>query len=491
MATSDPSELRSPEPAEPGRYEPDPARWRILAVLLVSIFMSLVGVSIVNVVLPSIQTGLGASESDLQWVLSGYALTFGVVLVAAGRAGDILGRGPLFITGVTVFTLASVAAGLAPDPTSLNIARFVQGLGSGLLNPQAIGMIQQYFRGAERGRAYGALGSVVGISVAIGPLLGGLLVELIGAEQGWRWTFLVNLPVGVVAIILALRWFPRPLRNRRAGEARGTLRDLDPVGAVLLGAAVLALLLPFVERHLGAAGWLLLPVGLALLATWAWWERRQRSVGRAPMVDLTLFRTRSFSLGTLIASLYFMGVTSVWVLIAMYVQNGLGRSALVAGLVGLPSATLSAYSSHWAGRRVTRLGRPIVIAGLCSALLGLVLSIVAVLLIDRGVLSMWWLLLTLAFIGVAQGMVITPNQTLTLAEVPLEYSGSAGGVLQTGQRIGTAVGLAIITAVAFAVLASSGWASAFVVGFVVTTAVVLLTLLVAVLDHRGRLRGRH
>src|SRR5699024_3856994 len=145
----------------------DPGRWRILAVVLVSIFMSLVGVSIINVVLPSIQHGLGASDSDLQWVLSGYALTFGVVLVAAGRAGDLSGRGPLFIAGAGLFTLASAAAGLAPGPLSLIVARFVQGLGSGLLNQQGAGLIQQYFRGAERGRAYGALGSVVRVSVAI------------------------------------------------------------------------------------------------------------------------------------------------------------------------------------------------------------------------------------------------------------------------------------------------------------------------------------
>src|SRR6185312_7574536 len=160
------------EVPEAQSHVPDPGRWRILAVLLVTMFMSLVGVSIVNVVRPAIQASLGASQSDIQWVLAGYALTFGVVLVAAGRAGDVYGRGALFIAGVAIFTLSSVAAGLAPDPLSLNIARFIQGVGSGLVNPQVLGMIQQYFRGPERGRAYGAMGTVVGFSVAIGPLLG-------------------------------------------------------------------------------------------------------------------------------------------------------------------------------------------------------------------------------------------------------------------------------------------------------------------------------
>src|SRR5690625_1020400 len=146
---------------------PDRVRWRILAVLLAVIFMSLVSVSIVNVALPSIQRDLGAAQSDIQWVLSGYALTFGVILVAAGRAGDIMGRGGIFLVGVGIFTASSVAAGLAPDPLWLNAARFVQGIGSGLLNPQGIGMIQQYFRGPERGRAFGYFGTTVGVSVAI------------------------------------------------------------------------------------------------------------------------------------------------------------------------------------------------------------------------------------------------------------------------------------------------------------------------------------
>lgn len=463
---------------------PDPARWRVLGVALAAVFMSLVAVSIINVVLPSIQLGLDASDSDLQWALTGYALTFGVVLVAAGRAGDILGRGPLFIIGVALFTVSSVAAGLAPDATTLNAARFVQGLGSGLLTPQVVGFIQQYFHGPERGRAYGALGAVVGVSVAIGPVLGGLIIELAGPLNGWRWTFLVNVPVGLGAIVLALRWLPRPLRPVRAGQRR-SVRDVDPVGAVLLGLAVLALLLPFVERGLGARGWLLVPAGLGLLAAWAWWEQRYKRRGRAPMVDLALFRIRSFSNGTLIAGLYFMGVTSVWVLVAMYMQGGLGRSALEAGLVGLPAAMISAVSSYWSGRSATTRGRRVLIAGMVSALLGLGLSIGVVQLVAAGVISVWWMLGSLAFIGVAQGMIITPNQTLTLAEVPLDYSGSAGGVLQTAQRIGTAMGLAVITGVAFTVLANSDWTAAISVGFTITAAIVVLTLVVALIDLRS------
>jgi len=470
-------------------------RWRILVVLLGVIFMSLIGVSIVNVALPSIQQGLQADQSDLQWVLSGYALTFGIILVAAGRAGDILGRGGIFLVGVGIFTASSVAAGLAPDPMWLNAARFVQGIGSGLLNPQGIGMIQHHFRGDERGRAFGYLGTAVGFSVAIGPVLGGLLIETGGPELGWRLTFLVNVPIGILAIVLGWMWFPKPLFQRPANHApdgsvsaAGWWRSLDPIGSVLLGLAVLAALYPFMESRGSTLSWALLPVSLILVRLWVRWERRSVRLGHSPMVDLDIFRTSSFTNGTLIMTLYFMGITSVWVLVALYLQEGQGKTAFESGLFAIPAALLSAYAAHWAGSRVSRYGRKIVIGGLILALLGLVASIAVVLLHERFDLSVWWLLLSLSFIGLAQGSVISPNQTLTLAEVPLEYAGSSGAIMQTGQRIGTSVGIAMITAAVFASLAIWSWSIAAVIGFGLIAVVVLAALGVAFKDQRDRRR---
>lgn len=473
---------------------PDPARWRILAVLLVAIFMSLISVSIVNVALPSIQSGLDASQSDIQWVLSGYALTFGIVLVAAGRAGDVMGRGGIFVVGVAVFTASSIAAGLAPNAEWLNIARFVQGVGSGLLNPQGVGMIQHYFRGAERGKAFGYFGSAVGVSVAIGPVLGGLIIQLGGAEIGWRLTFLVNVPVGIVAIILALLWFPRPLISRGvkvpvdSDQPAKRSRSMDLVGALLLGFAVLSLLFPFVESGVSALIWLLLPVGILLVAAWVLWERRYARRGHSPMVDLKIFATRSFANGTVIVTLYFLGMTSVWVLVALYMQDGLGHSAFEAGLVGIPSAIFSAFSAHWAGSRVVVFGRKIVVVGLLIALFGLASTVAVVLVNQVGLASEWWLLLTLSFIGIAQGVVISPNQTLTLADVPLNYAGSSGAIMQTGQRIGTSVGIAVVTAAVFASLAFTDWPVAMAIGFTLIAVVVLAALAVAVVDLRYRAR---
>lgn len=473
-------------------HTPEPSRWKILTVLLVPLFMSLISVSIVNVALPSIQVGLGAGQSELQWVLSGYALTFGFILVAAGRAGDVFGRVPIFISGISLFTVASVAAGLASDPLTLNIARAAQGLGSGLLSPQAVGMIQQYFQGAERARAFGLFGSVVGVSFAIGPLLGGVLIAGAGAEEGWRWTFFINVPIGIFAIMLARLWLPgqRPRNQvtttRAATAAAGRFRDLDPVGALLLGLAVLAILAPFVESHVSGWVWLALPFGLLLAAAWVGWEHRYKALGRSPMVDLAIFRITSFTNGTLLVTLYFMGITSVWVLIALYMQDGLGNTALQAGVLGLPAATFAAFAANWAGRSVMRYGRKVVIGGIISALFGLAASVVIIQLQVAGLVSEWWLLLTLSFIGIGQGLVISPNQTLTLAEVPLQYAGSSGGILQTGQRIGTSLGIAGVTSISFIVLAHADWPMAISAGFLVIAAIVGTTLAVAVKDLRDR-----
>lgn len=473
----------------------DKTRRRVLILLLLSIFMSLIDVSIVNVALPSIQHALNATLSDLQWVLSGYALTFGVVLVAAGRAGDIMGRGGIFLIGVAIFTASSVAGGLAPNANWLNAARFIQGIGSGILNPQGVGIIQEYFRGEARGRAFGHLGTTVGFSVATGPVLGGFLIHLGGLELGWRLTFLVNLPIGITIIVLGLMWLPKPLIrwtgapvSREKGKAGALLPSLDPVGSVLLCLAVLAVLFPFVEARSSPLTWLLLPAGAVLCHLWVKWERRHARRGYSPMVDLNIFRTPSFANGATIMTLCFLGMSSIWVLVMIYVQEGSGKTALEAGTFGIPAALLSAYSAHWSGQRVMQFGRKIVIGGLWLAIVGLASSAAIILLHAGGHLNVWWLMASLSFIGLAQGSIITPNQVLTLDDVPVEYAGSSGAVMQTGQRIGSSVGIAIITAIVFGMLPVSSWAVAISTGYAAIILVVFIALGFALKDQRDRLK---
>lgn len=450
--------------------------------------MSLIDVGIVNVAIPSIQAGLGASDAEIQWVLAGYALTFGVGLVTAGRAGDVYGRGPLFILGIIIFTLSSVACGLAQSALMLNVARAVQGVGSCLISPQVVGMIQHYFRGEERGRAFGIFGSAAAASFVVGPLLGGYIIMIAGAEMGWRWTFLINVPVGILAIVLAWVWFPRPMWNARDASAGGdSERSLDPIGALILGVAVLALLLPFVEGRGSMWVWLSIPAGLGALAVWVGWEKRLKRQGKQPMVDLAIFKVSSFFNGTLMISLFFASSTGIWVLVALYLQNGLGHTAFASGSIGVPGAIASSLSALWGGRNVGRRGRAVVLGGMYFAAAGIMLSILVVWLRSKGLASEWLLLGSLGVLGIGQGLVVSPNQTLTLAEVPIRYAGSSGGIMQTGQRIGSTVGIAILTATAFgAHIAFDDWGIAFIAGLAVALIITIAATWVAYMDQRQR-----
>ncbi len=434
--------MGNPAPRTTG--EPNPLRWKALAVCLTAGFMSLLNVSIVNVALPSIRVGLSASEAELQWIVSGYALSFGLVLVAAGRLGDARGRRTMFVLGVVLFAGSSILGGFAPNATWLVIARVIQGVGSGFINPQISGLIQELFQGVERGRAFGSLGAVIGISTAIGPVLGGIIIAAVGPEAGWRWIFLVNIPVGVLAIVLSYRYLPAPQPSRDSG-------DLDPVGVVLLGGAVLAFLWPLVNGGtMQAVELLWLIAGAFLLWLFVRWERRYQARGRAPMVDLSLFRLRSYSAGTILAFTYFSGFTGIFFILTLFFQNSVGYSALGAGL-GLTSFAIGSTLSSWlSGRYVLRAGRKMVVWGLVLVLLGLAGTQASVFAVGTATSVGWWMAFPLFIAGIGSGIIISPNQTLTLVEVPVVRGGSAGGVLQTGQRMGTSVGIAVVGALYFA-----------------------------------------
>jgi EmrB/QacA subfamily drug resistance transporter len=459
--------------------EPDPNRWRALVVCLVAGFMTLLDVSIVNVALPSMQLGLGASSAELSWVVSGYALTFGLVLVASGRLGDDRGRKKMFLIALALFIVTSAVAGLSVNPTMLVVARLLQGAAGGMMNPQIIGVIQQLFSGRERGRAFGLFGAAIGISTAVGPLTGGLLLQWGGDLEGWRWVFYVNVPIGIVALVLGLRLLPRD-----SAVPKSERRPLDLVGAVLLGAAVVALMLPLVlsERDPSAAPWWLVGVAVLLVLLFVAWERRARRAHGHPLVNFRLLRTRSYALGTTLGLLYFAGFTSIFFVLTLFLQQGRGFTPLEAGLALTPFAIGSAVSSAVGGRWVSRFGKPLVVSGLLGVVIGLVATDV-VLRLDPANVG-WAIAVPLLVAGVGGGFVVAPNQTLALEEVPAREGGTAAGVLQTGQRVGSAVGISAVGAVFFGSLASSrgDWASSISSGLVVTVGLVVLALLVGVAD---------
>ena len=430
-------------------YVPDPRRWRGLIICLVAGFMTLLDVSIVNVALPSMQNGLSASAADLSWVVSGYALTFGLVLVPAGRLGDQHGRKWMFLLGVALFTATSALCGVAPTATLLVIARLLQGMACGLLNPQIIGMMQVLFRGKERGRAFGFYGAVVGISTAIGPLVGGLLLQAAGVQDGWRWVFYVNLPIGIAAIIGGLRVLPKD-------RPSGGRQSLDPIGTILLGLGIVGVMYPLIEAEEGGANahWWLLAIGVALLAAFVGWEVRFGRRGHPPLVNLKLLRNYGYAIGTGIGLLYFAGFTGIFFVMTLFYQRGLNFSPLDAGAAMLSFAIGSAVSAGVTGKYVFRFGRAMIVAGLVLVAIGLAGTalLVAYYTGDHaGLLNSVPLLIA----GIGSGIVISPNQTLTLNDVPPAEGGTAAAILQTGQRIGSAMGTAVAGSLFFGELTST------------------------------------
>ena len=465
--------VETPSGDEPP-YEPNPRRWRILGVSLVVGFMALLDVSIVNVAIPSMQSGLGVSAGTIQWVVSGYALTFGLTLVAGGRLGDAYGRRRLMLIGLVAFVASSAAVGFAPSAALVITARLVQGASAGLLTPQNSGLIQQLFRGRERARAFGIFGLTVSISSATGPVLGGLIIAAAGEQDGWRWLFLVNIPIGLVAFVAVLLLVPR-----RPGHADRSTSRVDVPGALLLGATVLCVLYPVVRAEGGERLPLVLLAGVPVFG-WAFtaWERRTARRGHPPLLDLRLLGALPGYLnGLAVGALYFTGFTGVLLVLSLFLQDGRGATPLTAGLLLAPFAVGSAISAPLSGRVVSDLGRRVTVAALVAMITGVVL----VALLVPGHDPVWpWLVPTLFLAGLGGGAVVSPNMTLTLAEVPPRMGGAAGGAVQTGQRIGASIGAAVLVTVYQMVLGRAGDDDALRAALLTGAALVGLALVMAV-----------
>jgi len=450
--------------------EPGSRRWLALIVCCSALFMTLLDVSVTNVALPSIGRATGASPSQLQWVVSGYTLAFGLVPVLAGRLGDDYGRRLMFQIGVGSFAATSMLAGLAPTAAVLIGARVLQGLAGGLINPQVSGLVQQMFRSNERGRAFGVLGTTVGVGTALGPLVGGALIALGGPHLGWRLVFFVNIPVGVAVIMLARRLLPVDIRQ---GKHR-----LDIAGAALLGGATFCLLYAAVQydsvRDLRLA--LLIIPAVILLIVFFRRERRLTRLQKDPLVDLRLFRVPSYAAGVLFALAYFPAMAGLPLVLAIYYQDGLGYTALQSGLGVTAYAIGSAIGAPLAGRFVTRIGRPLLLVGLASFAVG---AIALAALAGYGAAA---LAPALFLMGAGSGAIITPNQALSLMRIDPVAGSTAGGVLQTAQRIGIAIGQSVIGATFFAALDRGGYAHALRIGVIAALAFLAIAAAITVAD---------
>lgn len=469
--------------------EPDPHRWWALGVCLAIGFITMLDVSIVNVALPSIESSLHASATLLQLVVAGYTLAFGLVLVPAGRWGDARGRRALFLIGLIGFALTSLGAGLAPSDEVLAVMRLAQGASAGLLNPQVVGTIQQMFSGYERGRAFGSFGATIGVSTAIGPLLGGLILQAFGAEHGWRWVFFVNVPVIAVVLPLAWRWLPR---GGAPARADGRRPRLDAVGLAGVALTATAVMVPFVLTTGSGdspARWWWLAAALVLgLGTVLWERRYQRRTGAA-VLDPQVLGQPAFRNGALLGMAYFAGFTSIFLVVTLYLQQVAGFTPLQAGLVGMPFAVASAICAQRSGRLVARHGRTLVVVGLVLVLLGVTGTDLAIRLVDPPAVG-WVVAGTQMVAGAGSGLVISPNQTLTLAPVPVSRAGVAGSMLQVGQRIGAALGVAVALSTYYAALAGGvDGGDAAGRALLVTVCLVAVALLVGIVDLVTRRRA--
>ncbi|MEU2348157.1 MFS transporter [Modestobacter sp. NPDC049651] len=470
---------------------PDPRRWAALGVCVSALFITLLDVSIVLVALPSIGRDLHAGPAELQWVVSGYALAFGMVPIIAGRLGDDRGRKRMLLVGIAAFVVFSTMVGLAPTPGVLIVGRVLQGLAGGLLNPQVSGLVQQLFPLHERGRAFGTIGSAVGIATAAGPVIGGAIIALGGDAFGWRLCFLVNVPVGIVSFVLCLRLLP-------AEVPRSSTRALDLPGAALLTVGVFGLLFPAVQfdaDHDVRLVALVVPA-LGVLLAFLGWERGPGRRRGHPLIDLGLFRIRSYADGVVLAVLFFCAYTGTPLVLALFLQDGLGFSALQSGLAATAYAVGAAVSAPIGGRLLHRLGRRLLVGALGLFTVGVTgAAVIALLTAGHARPGVVALLMAPALLvsGLGGGAVVTPNQALSLAEVDVRGGSTAGGMLQTSQRIGNAVGAAVISATFYAVVSGAAdggaqraaeYGRGYAAGLAVSVAFALVALVVAVRDAR-------
>ncbi len=436
-----------PAAPAPPTTELDPRRWLALASVMTALFMVLLDVSIVNVAIPAIRSNLAANNADIQFVIAGYGLAYAVLLITGGRLGDIFGRKRLFIIGMSGFVLASALCGLAQSAIMLDLSRVLQGAMAAMMYPQVLSVIQVTFPPQERAKVFGLVGAVIGIATITGPLAGGLIIRNDITGGSWRWIFLVNLPIGIAALIAATRL----ISEFRAPNAK----RLDIVGVLLATAGILLLVYPLVEGQV--AGWpawtfICMAISPVMLVLFVLYERSLPST-RFPLVQLSLFRIRSFSVGVAISAVFIAGIPAFFFTFSLMLQVGLGFSALNAGLTTIPWSLASAVASAMSARIAPRLGKYTIAIGSTLLVIGM-LGVIGTLHLEGTKLTGWDLIPSFVVSGLGLGTVIAPLLNIILAGVPGRDAGSASGVLTTFQQLGGAIGVAVVGVVFFGLLSS-------------------------------------
>jgi EmrB/QacA subfamily drug resistance transporter len=433
--------FRAATVTRPASVVPDPTPALPLAGLitvLVGVLLPMTDFFIVNVALPTMRHDLHASSALLELVVSGYATAYAVLLVLGGRLGDAHGRRRLFLGGIALFTVTSLLCGLAPNATTLVIARVLQGAAAALMVPQTLSTIQATGNGDSRSRALGWYGATGGVAAVAGQLLGGALLSANIGGSGWRAIFFVNIPVGLVGLVLATRYVPETKAER--------VHRIDVRGTVLLALTLVAVLIPLTEgRSLGWPIWsiavlALSPVGVIGFVAL---ERNLERQGGSPLVPPSIMQHTSMRRGLILAIPFFATFGAFMFIYALVVQGTLGFSPLRAGAAMAPMAGAFLLTSLATTRLVARYGRKVIGVGATIQLVGLLVLIAS--------LTAWWphislldLVPGLLVMGAGQGLVMSPLIRVVLSEVPVESAGAGSGVLTTMQQTSLALGVATI-----------------------------------------------
>jgi EmrB/QacA subfamily drug resistance transporter len=465
-------------PAAPPVY--DPLRWKALPVILIATFMSLFDIFVVNVAAPSIQHDLHASSSILEMVVAGYSFSYAAGLVTGARLGDLIGRRRMFTIGLGIFAAASFFAGISPDSAVLVGARLAQGFGAAAMVPQVLALLTANFSPEERPRVFSLFGVTVGLGTVAGQILGGVLLHIDLFGWGWRPIFLVNVPIGITAIVLARRLIPesRPDAANR----------LDPLGVVLLTAGVGGITAPLVlgqSEGWPTWTWISFFVGAVLITSFVWWEHRLGEQGGHPLLPLSLFDHRAFNSGLLVNLGFFAFFGSVLLTLTLFLQEGLRYSPLRAGLTFAPLGVAFALSSLKGRSLHARYGTAIISVGATAALLGVVGMAVVVAVSGLSTNSLE-LSPALAMIGIGNGLVIPLIVQGVLQSVPSHATGAASGMLATTQQFSMVLGIAAVGTLFFAREAAAGIVSALQFGLYADIALVAFALGMTFLLPRAR-----
>jgi EmrB/QacA subfamily drug resistance transporter len=411
--------------------------WAVLLVVSLGFFMTLLDLTIVNIAIPNMITKLHASLDDILWVINAYALVLAVLVITAGRLGDLIGPRPMFLAGIAVFTAASAACGLAPSPGWLIGFRAVQGLGAAMLMPQTLTIITNTFPPERRGAAFGVWGAVAGVATVAGPTLGGLLVT----AYDWRAIFYVNLPIGVIVLILTPLIIPHFVPGRR--------HRLDIPGVLLASAALLAICYGLVEGQKynwgTITGFISIPLilGLGVLLLIAFLLVQRMTQGKEPLVPFALFRDRNYSVTNWISGVLAIGMMGIFLPFTIYLQSVLGFSALKAGLVMAPASLLSIFVAPVAGRLTDKIGGKFIL------MLGLSLFAIGIGWI-AGIAhpnTSWPTFLgPLIVVGFGMGCIFAPLVTTAMRNIQPQLAGAASGVLNTVRQVGLVIGTAAVGA---------------------------------------------